>query len=221
MGKPVELFYPRFYRVNPDNGNPEWYMANPSNPAEPQADPSRVTDDPTIRDAQAQSLGKPRYAPYQGSFGVSANLWGAYLQADFIFQLDKWMMSNDKYYFENPLLFQERNQSRRITRDSFWKKPGDRATYPGLHVKEWMSLDSRTLQNASFLRLKNLTVGYQFPKSWLERTKILTGAKLYLSFRNILTVTKFDGVDPEPNLHLTLGANPNTKQYSVGVELQF
>jgi len=49
VGKPVELFYPRFYRVNPDNGNPEWYMANPSNPAEPQADPSRVTDDPTMR----------------------------------------------------------------------------------------------------------------------------------------------------------------------------
>jgi len=87
---------------------------------------------------------------------VSANLWGAYLQADFIFQLDKWMMSNDKYYFENPLLFQERNQSKHIAKDRFWKNPGDKATYPELHVKEWMSLESRTLQNASFLRLKNL-----------------------------------------------------------------
>ena len=221
VGKPVEIYYPRFYRVNPDNGKAEWYLANPDDPSVPQMDPNRITDDATLYTSQYQSLGKPRYAPYIGGFGLNLSLWGVYLDADFNFQLGKWMISADKYSTENPLINRGKNQSKKITPDSYWKRPGDRATYPSKNEPLWMGYDSRMLSDASFCRMKNLTVGYQFPKSWMQKTRALESAKIYLAFRNLLTFTKFDGVDPEPDVMLTTDVNPATKQYSIGVEINF
>ena len=84
-----------------------------------------------------------------------------------------------------------------------------------------MGYDSRMLSDASFCRLKNLTVGYLFPKRWVQKTRVLESAKIYLAFRNLLTFTKFDGVDPEPDVMLTTDVNPATKQYSIGFEINF
>ena len=232
VGKPVELFMPRFYRVNPDNGRPEWYKANPDDPTKPQTDPSKIVSDEETYENEAQSLGKPRFAPYQGSFGLNVSLWGVYLQCDFIYQLDKWMISNDRYFYENPLQFGARNQSKRITPDSYWKKPGDVKPYPGIPEvgpngeklrgsSTWMAFDSRMLSNASFMRLKNRTIGYNFPKKWMDWTRFFSSAKVYTTMRNILTVTKYEGPDPEPDINVTLGGNPNTKQYTFGIELTF
>lgn len=44
---------------------------------------------------------------------------------------------------------------------------------------------------------------------------------MYVTGRNLLTFTSFDGVDPEVDSNLTLGVNPNTKQVVFGVELNF
>jgi hypothetical protein len=77
------------------------------------------------------------------------------------------------------------------------------------------------IQDASFMRMKNLTLGYTVPKSFLNKTSFFTGAKVFVTGRNLLTVTDFEGVDPEVDSNLTLGVNPNTKQYSIGVEFSF
>jgi len=71
------------------------------------------------------------------------------------------------------------------------------------------------------MRLKNLSIGYSVPSSILKKTNVFKGAKVFITGRNLLTFTKYSGPDPEVDSNLTLGINPNTKQYSVGVELTF
>ena len=81
--------------------------------------------------------------------------------------------------------------------------------------------DSRLIENASFIRLKNLTVAYNVAKDVLARTKTITGARFFVTFRNIWTLTNYTGPDPEVDTNVSLGANPNTSQVAFGLGLQF
>jgi hypothetical protein len=71
------------------------------------------------------------------------------------------------------------------------------------------------------MRMKNITVSYSISEKWLNKTKFFTGAKIYFTGRNLLTWTNYLGPDPEVDSNLSLGANPNTKQYSFGVDFTF
>ena len=64
-------------------------------------------------------------------------------------------------------------------------------------------------------------MGYTVPKDAIAKTKVLKGAKLFVSGRNLLTWTKYQGPDPEVDANLSTGANPNTKQFIVGLDLTF
>ncbi len=55
---------------------------------------------------------------------------------------------------------------------------------------------SRFLEDGSFLRLKNVSVGYNLPKKWIERFKI-TNTRIYASATNLWTLTHYSGPDPE------------------------
>ena len=219
VGRPIELFFPLFKGINPDTGIPEWYLPNAENPTITQRDPNKVTS--TFDPKLAQSLGKPQTAPIKGGIGLSASYWGFYLQADFNFELGKYMFNNDRYYLENPLLFSGSNQSRAVLNKKRWEKPGDVADYPRKGVLNWTQIDDRLLEDASFIRLKTFTFGYVVPKTWINKTRFFSSAKAYMTLRNYLTFTRFTGPDPELPLSVSLGANPNTKQMVFGIELLF
>ncbi len=217
VGQPVSYFYPVFARVNSETGLPEWYLPNADNIAQSQKDINKVTS--TFNEAALQqSTGIKRYPPFNGGFGLDASYEGFYLQADFSFSKGKYLINNDRYFFENPNQFQGFNQSKAIL--DYWKKAGDVARFPKYGV-QFTQFDSRLIEDASFLRLKGLTVGYNFKNGLLrEKAKWLQGATLFVTGRNLLTFTKYTGPDPEVDSNLTLGANPNTKQYAIGVSLQ-
>lgn len=219
VGHPVELFVPLFKGINTATGDPEWYLPNSENPTRPQRDPNKVTS--TFDPKLAQSLGKPETAPIKGGFGISAHYWGFYLQADFNFELGKYMFNNDRFYLENPLLFSGSNQSRAVLKKKRWGAPGDVADYPRKGFVNWTQIDDRLLEDASFLRLKTFTLGYEVPKVWLNKTRFFNSAKVYMTLRNYLTFTRFHGPDPELPISVSLGANPNTKQMVFGIELLF
>lgn len=219
VGQPVSYFYPVFAQVNSETGLPEWYLPN-ENPDEivnPRQDKDNVTTtfNPT---ALQQNTGIKRYPPFNGGFGLSAGYSGFYLQSDFSFSQGKYLINNDRYFFENPTQFPGFNQSTVIL--DYWKAPGDVARFPK-YGTQFTQFDSRLIEDASFLRLKALTVGYTFPASMVKGTKVLKGARVYATGRNLLTFTKYSGPDPEVDSNLTLGVNPNTKQYSFGLDLQF
>ncbi|WP_255039900.1 SusC/RagA family TonB-linked outer membrane protein [Lacihabitans soyangensis] len=88
----------------------------------------------------------------------------------------------------------------------------------------------RFLDNGSYLRLKNLTVGYTLPSNKLAKVtnNVLTKARLYVTSQNLLTFTNYSGYDPEigstgGNLlnGVDYGAYPQARTMTVGLNLGF
>lgn len=62
-------------------------------------------------------------------------------------------------------------------------------------------VNSRFVENASYVRLKSLSIGYSIPSSLFEATKIIKGLNLYIQGQNLFTITNYSGTDPEVNSH--------------------
>ena len=82
------------------------------------------------------------------------------------------------------------------------------------------------VEDGSFLRLKNLQIGYNLPKATINKIGINT-ARIYVQGVNLFTATKYTGVDPDLNtgddraFGVDLGAYPLVKQYTVGLNIGF
>ena len=215
VGKPVEFFFPVQAGVNPDNGLMQWYVPG-ENISDSNFDPNNVTTTFNAVDLQ-QSTGLRRDAPFTGGFGFTSGYNGFYLDMDFAFVKGKYMINNDMYFFSNPYQFRGYNQIRGV-RD-YWKEPGDQTRYP--KFGQVHQFDTGLLEDASFLRLKGLRFGYNIPKKLLSGQKFFKSASVYYVGRNLWTKTKYLGPDPEVDSNLALGVNPNTKQSSLGIQLQF
>ena len=85
---------------------------------------------------------------------------------------------------------------------------------------------SRFVENASYLRLRNVSLGYNLPKSVLDKIRV-NRLKLYVSAANLLTVTKYSGYNPEGNAYgsstnvvgVDDGNYPQTKTFLVGINI--
>lgn len=73
------------------------------------------------------------------------------------------------------------------------------------------------LKNGNYIKLKNLTIGYTFPKEWMK-VAFIQNARVYLSGENLLTITKFEGSDPE---RMAGDGYMPIRQYTVGVNVTF
>ncbi len=81
-------------------------------------------------------------------------------------------------------------------------------------------ISDRFVEDGSFLRIKNITLGYSFPQAWMERIH-LKGARVVLSCENALTFTRFSGFDPEVGINGIAGSRyPVTRTYSIGLNIQ-
>lgn len=171
----------------------------------------------TYSEDDAQFLGKNRYAPWSGGFQLNASWKGLSLNATFSGVFGKWLYNNDRYFLENPKFISESNVSTRLF--EIWTKPGDVTDIPGAQYP--VTFSSRFLENASFVRMKNLQISYTFPAKIVRSTGFLSGIRVYAIGRNLLTFTKYSGYDPEIDSNLSMGNYPNTKQYSAGIEITF
>lgn len=76
------------------------------------------------------------------------------------------------------------------------------------------------IEDASYLRLKNVTIGYTFPESMLK----VTQPRIYLTGQNLFTITDYTGMDPEVGLSnggLDLGMYPVARTFLLGVDFSF
>ena len=78
-----------------------------------------------------------------------------------------------------------------------WMKPGDVTDVP--RVGDTYK-SSRFIENGSFMRIKNVTLGYNFPKEIIRRVK-LKSLRLYVTGQNLYTFTSYSGMDPEVNYY--------------------
>ena len=108
------------------------------------------------------------------------------------------LFNNTKYFTDFPLF--GGNRSSRM-RDLSWKEGADnsKAILPILDSKDtWGGAvpSSYYVEDGSFVKLKNLIVGYTIPKHITQKATI-SNLRLYLQAENLLTITKYNGLDPE------------------------
>ena len=139
------------------------------------------------------------------------------LTAQFSWVADRWMLNNDRYFDESNGRFATYNQSRRLL--DRWKNPGDITDIP--RHGEYTEFDSRLLEDASFLRLKNVNLGYSFPTELLKKSRIIRGLRVYAQAQNLLTFTNFSGLDPEGTSNLYAAQYPMSRQFTFGLDLMF
>lgn len=90
---------------------------------------------------------------------------------------------------------------------------------------------SRWVENAGFLRLKNIQLGYNFPASMLSRTDVFKSARIYVGATNLFVVTDYTGLDPEVvtfgNVGTQVaagtdqGSTPQPRTFQVGLQFGF
>ena len=206
VGHSVSEFYiNRYAGVNPANGDALWYTKD-----------GQITNE--YNEGDKVMTGKTFDAPWQGGFGTSLAWKGFSLAAQFSWVADRWMFNNDRYFEESNGLYAAYNQSKRLLYDR-WKQPGEITDIPRHGVTP--QFDDRFLENASFLRLKNVTLAYAFPQRLLSKTNFFSSARIYLQGQNLLTFTGFTGLDPESSSNVYKAQYPMSRQFTLGVEVSF
>lgn len=207
VGHTVAGFYMvRYAGVNPANGDALWYTKD-----------GKITNEFSEED-RVLIEGKSFVAPWQGGFGTNLSWKGLMLSAQFSWMADRWVYNNDRLMDESNGLYTSYNQSRRLLYDR-WKKPGDITDIPRHGVTP--QFDTHYLENASFLRLKNLMLSYNIPGKALAKTRFFDGARVFVQGQNLLTFTGFTGIDPEVSANIYRAQYPMTRQFTLGVELNF
>lgn len=79
---------------------------------------------------------------------------------------------------------------------------------------------SRFVEDGSYLRLKNVQLGYTLPKTLTEKVTI-SRCRLYVTANNLLTLTKYTGYDPEVGGGVDYGNYPQSRTFMFGVNLDF
>ena len=104
--------------------------------------------------------------------------------------------------------------------DRYSESANPNGNFPRLGNGDYNSQPSSFwLKDASYLRLKNIELGYSFKQEWIRKAK-LERLRIYVSAQNILTITGIDDYDPEKYGTDTRGhAYPNAKTFSVGLNI--
>ena len=162
-------------------------------------------------------VGKSRFAPLTGGFGSTISWKGLTVSADFTWAGKKYLWSNENYFTMNAASGAQYNQAKEML--NIWTTPGQVTDIPA--ATETIQADDHLLENASFMRLKNLTVQYALPKSVLKHLGDMQNISLFFTGRNLWTVTQYTGYDPEPDTNLVKFGYPNTRQFVFGAEVTF
>lgn len=224
IGEPVDTYYMKEWAgVNPEDGKPQWYMDD--------ANGNKVVTD-SYSKASYYKCGKASPDVY-GSFSTSLFYKNFDLQANFGYSLGGQIYSYYRQEFDSDGAYAgDRNQMKLQKGWSRWEKPGDIATHPRAmynNQDKGNLASSRYLESSDYLKLRSLTLGYNFD---LKKYGIQT-LRLSVSGENLFTITDYSGVDPE----LPAGTNdkgvlsvtntggtsvyPAVRKFMLGVNLTF
>ena len=212
------FFIIEYAGVDPANGD-ALYIRNTTNP-DGSIDRS-TTNDPN--EAERVVTGNP-FAEWIG--GLSSNI--AYKNWDFSFTFQgEWgadifngggrFQSANADFFDN----QSADQLNR------WQNPGDITDVPEARLfgANGTAQSTRYLQDGDFIRLRNITLGYTLPSSVTDRLG-LSSLRIYASAFNLLTITDFDGYDPESRsdaggIGQVFYSAPAARTISIGANINF
>jgi TonB-linked SusC/RagA family outer membrane protein len=203
-----EFYLIKYAGVNPQNGNMLFYGAD-----------GLLTENPDPA-TDRRFTGKSALPVYQGGFGFDLDYKGFFVSSLFSFVKDIWRFDYDYSGLVNPTNIGVFNLSTDI--QNAWT-PTNRNTYmPSLDASNFAIDDfsDRFLKDASYLRLRFLSIGYNFKKKVLEKT-FLKGVRVFAQGENLVTWSKWRGWDAESNRAADQYQYPTPRIYTLGLEIKF
>lgn len=203
-GLPINSHYVvKWAGVNPANGDALYYTKD-----------GEITNKYSADDAVADfGSSEP---PFFGGFDTNVSYKGFELVANFSFAQGFYRFNNQKFFQENPN-FAQFNQS--TTMLDVWRKPGDVTDIQGVHSERFFS--SKDIEDASYVRFRNLTLAYNVPKNFLNKINFIEGVRVYAQGQNLYTWTKWTGFDPEDSNNIAHYEYPTPRTISFGLDVNF
>ncbi len=216
LDKPLNSWYMRRWMgVNPANGDPLWEKLN--------SDGTTTTTN-NYNEAALQFIGSNANPKLFGGIRQVLSWKGLELNAFFTYATGLTIYNGDRNLFDNDGAYDRYNLLALQDGWSRWEKPGDIATHPKYVIggnKNSQRPSSRFLENGNYLRLRNVTLNYDLPKSLTNRLR-LNGVRLSVAGDNLFTITKFSGIDPDVTETGDVGTKyPFSRKLIFGVQLTF
>lgn len=234
-GEAIGTWYlPKWAGIDPATGGPLWYTGAKDENGELILDENGNPETTSVFEkAENQIVG---YATPKFSGGISTSLSyknftlsmnGSFVYGNSIYNYTRKTMDADGAYINQNMMSHDNGLG--WVR---WTYEGQTdATHPKLEsgtMRKTNSISSRYLEDGSFFRLRNVTLAYDVPASVCKRVG-MSGARVFLSADNLLTLSKFSGMDPEVNLETsgstlagTYAENyPVPMTVSLGVDVKF
>lgn len=113
--------------------------------------------------------------------------------------------------------------------DNRWQKAGDNTMFPSAKLTNWdyakFLESSAYVFDGSYFKIKQLQLGYSFPKRWMEKIQV-NSLRIYVSFDDWFVFTKYPGFDPEVSvsangLGIDYGQYPTIKKTVFGLNISF
>ena len=211
--------------VDPANGDPLWYVVDANGDYVLDGAGNKTTTN-DYNATQAHAVGKATPL-FSGGLNTQLSWNGIFIHMNSNFQYGNLIYNYTRHSSDADGAYLGYNQLSLVNSTqgwTRWQNPGDIATHPKAQLngnKSASQVSSRYLEDGSYFRLKNLTVGYDFPISLIKKAH-MTKCRIYFSADNLFTASKFSGMDPE----ITLESNANnlagfySENYPVGRTFQ-
>ena len=122
--------------------------------------------------------------------------------------------NNENFFYESTNANVQFNK--RVDLLNSWRNPGDKTSYQKINSPRQFS--SKDIQDASFVRLRNISAGYTFTT---KAGKPIRSFRVWAQGQNLYTWTKWGGFDPEESNNIATYEFPNPKTYTIGLDLNF
>jgi len=189
VGSDMDTWYgAEWAGVDPQNGDPLWYYTTESGARE-------TTNSYSTAQNSQVALGSMN-PDFYGGFSTNLSWKDLTFSANFGYSIGGKIFSYNRTVYDSDGTYPTYNQQKMMKGWSRWEKPGDIATHPRLvynNNNNSSKPSSRQLEDATFLRLRNVTIGYQLP--W--KLPQIETVRLNLSGENLFLWTDFSGSDPE------------------------
>lgn len=217
-GRSVYDFYLReWVGVDPDNGDPLWYK----NVKDEQGNITGRTTTNDYAQADYYYVDKSSLPKVYGGFNTAFSYKGFELSAIFAYSIGGYIVDRDV-----TMLWSNGSNPGRAWSTEILKRwtPENRYTdVPALKTvsNNWNSNSTRNLFNNSYLRMKNITLSYNFPQPLIKKIS-LNSLQLFVQADNLLTFSKNQGLDPEQGITgLTYYRYPAMRSISGGLNVSF
>ena len=208
---PAQLEYVPYAGVNPATGRPMYLDID-----------GNLTYNPSDQDNRYFGNDDPDYfGGFQNTVRVGPVTLDAFVQYDF----GRTTLNNDRFFSDSQLFVVNSPQ---FLFDNRWQQPGDVASQPAPYPSNVVlypdgttqaEFTSRFVEDASYVRLKLVSLSYQLPAGLFQRAGLpLQNALIYVQGENLLTATNYRGLDPEL-VGNGLAEYPQARNIIAGVRL--